>query len=267
MSYTKPVIYPYSLNSQSARLLSSTLNTKCVRVNGLYRHKKTDLIVNWGNSRIANWMGPEVVRQHMLNKPQYVSLASHKIKTFQHLSENMADCLPDWTTSQAKAASWLSKPKYGESLNAVVVRTLTQANSGRGIVLAKTPDEVVPAPLYTRYKPKKAEYRVHVSARTGVFDVQQKKKRSDAVNESHNAYIRSYDNGWVFCRENIKIPDVIKECAERALLALHLDFGAIDIGYHDKYGVCIYEINTAPGIAGQTLSNYVNMIKQHLNGD
>jgi hypothetical protein len=169
-----------------------------------------------------------------------------------------------WTTSQAVAREWLAHPIYGNLKNAVVCRTLTRANSGRGIVVASTTDELVPAPLYTRYKPKVDEYRVHVFTRFGVVDVQQKRRRNGLEDGAGDRYIRSHDNGWVFCRDGVVAPPTLLAECERAVNILGLDFGAVDIGWHPTYGLSIYEINTAPGIEGQTLTNYVNTFRRFL---
>jgi hypothetical protein len=245
-------------------MLSEQLSCLRVRPNGTYRHRPGDLVVNWGNSGLPTW-GTQRALSNMLNKPAAVANASEKTRTFQILQTVMPNNIPPWTTNRATATAWLSQPVFGNARNAVVCRTLTRANSGRGIVLASNPAEVVAAPLYTRYKPKSAEFRIHVSSRYGVFDAVQKRRRNGAADASGvEKYIRSYDNGWVFCREGVVVPTSVKEAAEEAVAALGLDFGAVDIGYHDVHGITIYEVNTAPGIEGQTLQNYGNILQRHL---
>lgn len=253
------------MGSESALLLANALGIERVRMTGNYRHFNNHLVVNWGNSRLPTWATTASMRA-TLNKPQFVSIASNKIETFRQLQTVMPAALPEWTTDINVAKGWLANPIYGKLMNAVVCRGLTRANSGRGITLATTPDEVVPAPLYTRYKPKQAEFRIHVSSRFGFVDAQQKKRRNGVEDDTFNQYIRSHHNGWVFCREDIKVPDEVISVSEVALNALNLDFGAVDIGWHEKYGLSLFEINTAPGIEGQTLTNYVTMFKAYLNG-
>ena len=153
-------------------------------------------------------------------------------------------------------------PKYPGRKHAILCRTLTRANSGRGIILAETPEQLVPAPLYTRYVPKQDEYRIHVFRELGVIDVQQKRRNSEVSSEDRDPYIRNHDAGWVFCREEIHPPQAVLNVAVNSVLALGLDFGAVDIGFHNNIGVCVYEVNTAPGLEGQTLTNYINAFKQ-----
>jgi hypothetical protein len=201
----------------------------------------------------------------ILNKPQNVRNASEKIRTFTILQAELGNYLPEWTTQRNIAEGWLITPIYGNKKNAVLCRTLTRANSGRGIVLASTVEEIAPALLYTRYKPKTAEYRVHVFTQLGIIDVQQKRRRNDVERAATSSYIRSHDNGWVFCRDDIIVPDSVRTAAERAVNVLGLDFGAVDIGYDPTYGIAIYEVNTAPGLEGLTLNNYVNAFRSYIN--
>ena len=66
----------------------------------------------------------------------------------------------------------------------------------------------------------------------------------------------------MFCREDVHAPQVVLNAAVDAILCLGLDFGAVDIGFHNTIGPCIYEVNTAPGLEGQTLINYVEAFKR-----
>ena len=265
--HTKVILYPYNTGSHSARAIAQGLNTKCVRQNGTYRFVPGHLPVNWGNSHVPRWGTPQAVQQ-MLNKPQNVVIASDKIQTFTQLATAMGNDLVPWTTNRRVASEWLANPIYRGKLNAVVCRTLTRANSGRGIVLAKTPEELVNAPLYTRYKPKRDEYRIHASSRFGVIDGAIKLARNGVrETDGFNQYIRSHDNGWIFAREGLQIPAPVAAAAERAVSILGLDFGAVDIGFHPDHGISIYEVNTAPGVEGQTLANYISLFRRYLRGN
>jgi hypothetical protein len=261
---TKLIVYPYSLGSTSARHLAGELSTIRVRGTGNYHYRPGHLIINWGNSNVPRW-GSVQAMNNMLNKPQLIRNAAEKVRTFQALAQALpADMLPQWTTSRHTAEGWLRNPIYGRRKNAVLCRTLTRAHAGRGIVLADRPEQLVAAPLYTRYKPKSTEFRIHVFARFGIIDAQEKRKRNDVVLDEISKYVRSHDNHWVFCRDGISVPARVRDAAERAVHALDLDFGAVDIGFHDDLGVAVYEINTAPGIEGQTLNNYVNTFRRFL---
>lgn len=248
--------------SESGTSLAAALNTKRVRPDGRYYPRRGDLIINWGCPELPRWWGNRAVNQ-TLNAPQFVRNASNKFSTLDIL-KRAGDPVVEFTNNLEEARQWFAQPIYGKKLNAVLCRTLTKANSGRGIVLAKTPEELVSAPLFTRYKPKSQEYRVHVW-NGSMLDAQEKRRVNGfAEAEGANPYIRNHPNGWVFCRENVDIPEDVEIAAIEAVAHLNLHFGAVDIGYHPEFGVGIYEINTAPGIEGQTLMNYANRIRQHI---
>jgi D-alanine-D-alanine ligase-like ATP-grasp enzyme len=97
------------------------------------------------------------------------------------------------------------------------------------------------------------------------MDIQQKRRRNGAEHDPVKDYIRSYDNDWVFAREGVKCPSLVEEVCEMVVHRMGLDFGAVDVGFHSEYGIGIYEVNTAPGIEGQTLGNYANTFKRYLS--
>ena len=146
-------------------------------------------------------------------------------------------------------------------------RTLLCSSQGRGIVVARSPEEVVDAPLYTKGIIRVAgEYRVHVF-KGQIIDVVQKKKLSTEQRELRgigdvNPYIRNHSNGYIFAREDISYPDSVKTVALNAIEDLQLDFGAVDVvvsGYSG--GAFVLEANSAPGLEGTTVQKYVEAIE------
>ena len=95
----------------------------------------------------------------------------------------------------------------------------------------------------------------------------QKKRRTNT--ENINSHIRNHANGWVFCREDIKINNK-NDLFNQALLACNaanLDFGAVDIIYNQKQKkYYVLEVNTAPGLVGQTIIKYANAILTYVKG-
>lgn len=161
---------------------------------------------------------------------------------------------PEWTTSIDTARQWITEG------NTVVCRRLLRASEGRGIVIAETADQLVPAPLYTKYVKKKKEYRVHVFSGK-VIDVQEKRKRK-GFEEERNHKVRNLANGYVFCRDNITEPGGLRPLAVAATTALKYNIGAVDIAYNEKGNrLVVLEVNANPGMQGTTLNNYaVNII-------
>lgn len=255
----RPYIYPYQLGSKSARALANQLNALCVRENGNYVPKLNHVVVNWGNSRQPKWYKNALFR--WLNPLRFVEIAQDKLATFTAFTNHDVRCV-EWTTGASQAAAWLKKG------SAVIQRNLLNSHSGKGAVFigydedTSTPIGVLSqAPLYTRYKKKAAEFRVHVFDGE-VIDVQEKRKIKDFHGEA-NQYIRSHHNGWVYCREDIKEPSDLRSLAKQAVNSLGLDFGAADIIYNKHEDMCFaLEVNTAPGLEGETINSYARAIQK-----
>src|ERR1017187_5857725 len=50
-----PIIYPYDIESDAAKLLSSSFHTKRVCKNGRYKYLPNHLVINYGNRRCPRW--------------------------------------------------------------------------------------------------------------------------------------------------------------------------------------------------------------------
>ena len=248
-------IYPYKMGSQSAKLLRAGLSTalgkriKMVHPTGKFRPRRDDIVINWGNNTQPNWK----FTHQDLNAPACVVAATNKAATFGLLKVNNVPT-PDYTQVKDEAQAWVNDGCT------VVVRHTTTGHSGQGIEIIET-GEVPEAPLYVKYKKKRSEWRVHV-CKGKVIDTCQKKKRNATERPaSFNTRIRSYDNGWVFCRLDI-VPDLRRdELAINSIKAIGLDFGAVDIIYNESEDTYYtLEVNTAPGIEGTTLERYVEAL-------
>lgn len=249
-------IYPYKLASQSARALAMGLSSVLpyrpllVRPNGRFKPRRDSIVINWGSSTEPTWkFDPE----QDLNDPISVALTANKLHSFT-IFKQFEVPTPEWTTNQDEAQTWVNDG------STVLVRHLLNGHSGQGIEIVQE-GGVPEAPLYTKYKKKRAEYRVHVF-KGEVIDTCQKKKSTEANNSgSVNTFIRSYANGWVFCRNDIVPCSRREELAIRAVQALRLDFGAVDIIYNESEdSYYVLEVNTAPGLEGTTLTKYVEAI-------
>lgn len=97
------------------------------------------------------------------------------------------------------------------------------------------------------------EYRVHSflgkSIRAGL-----KKVRDGFANP--NPWIRSYDGGWSISYDGFKSTRELRELADKAVKALSLDFGAVDIGKLRDGSLVVLEVNRAPGLEGGTVEAY-----------
>lgn len=250
------LVLPYRQASVSASALARTLGCRRIRLrNSRYRPRVSDLVINWGNCEEVtespfDWSGITV-----LNRTAPV--ASHKEHSLRAFRAGGVDC-PEYTTDKDEALSWLDAGRT------VVSRTLLRASGGRGITLSRQGDALPDAPLYVRYIKKSHEYRVHVF-NTSVIDTQIKLKRREVPNDEVNYQIRNYHNGFIFGRADVQPCSTRDDLSVRAVNALGLDFGAVDLIYNtrrDKWYVL--EVNTAPGLQGSTLSNYALVINQYI---
>jgi hypothetical protein len=183
-------------------------------------------------------------------------MAGNKLSAFNAFRvANLA--IPEFTNSQQEAERWYNA---GET---IVCRTLLNAHSGRGIVLSRLDlaRPVVRAPLFVKYKKKRREYRVHVF-QGEVIDVCEKRRfRRERRPDAFDGYIRNYVNGWAFCRSNMWKPNDLDALAINACQCLQLDFGAVDIIWNERENKSyLLEVNTAPGLQGTTLKNYISAI-------
>jgi glutathione synthase/RimK-type ligase-like ATP-grasp enzyme len=241
---------PYALRVSATRHLAEMFDTYCIYPEGSkFKPRRGDVIVNWGRTNLPN-MAPALT----VNAPENVRIAVNKLDSFRLFSHNNVPTV-EWTTDINVARGW-----DGD----VVVRKSLTGRGGKGIVIVEGPraDDLPEAPLYTLYAKRKHEYRVHVF-RDRVIDAQQKKRRAGIDRTPESATVRSYDNGWVFCRGGVTVPDCVKDAAIKAVAALGLDFGGVDVGYNEHYDrAYVFEVNSAPGIEGTTLQSYANAFKE-----
>lgn len=258
-----PIIYPYKIASNGAKLLAENLNCRRVRPNGLYKYKSNHLIINWGMTENPKWNKNGV---KVLNHWDNIRISSNKLSSLQRLkSKNVKT--PDFTTDINVAKNWI-KDGY-----IVICRKLLRSHSGKGIIIARNENELVNAPLYTKYVNGKNEYRIHVYwdgiNEPNIFDAVQKRKKEgfkDENKDNPNAnLIRSHDNGFVFCRENLVIPENVKNEALKAIKAINLNFAGIDIRYIEKNKQAyVLECNSSCGLEGTTLESYTDLFKKIL---
>lgn len=262
-------LYPYKPGSASARALALDLNIKRIKHgNSRYVAKPGRIVINWGSSHLP----PNIMARpaQVLNNPGLVGAVTNKLAFFSTITEaGLAECLPPWTTDKEVVRDWLDSGK------SVMARTKLSGHSGEGIVILEgVGREIVEAPLYTLYMPKKHEYRVHcfrkvVDDVTNImsFDVQQKKRKTDVPDDQVDWKVRNLGGGFIYARENIAVPDVVEDVAHKIFHATGLDFGAVDIIYNEKDNKAYaLEVNTAPGLSGTTLCKYVEMFDELLAG-
>lgn len=238
-------IIPYRNYSRGVRQLADSLGGRIIRLreSTYVPDSQRDTTINWGNTNppfIADLNG------------RGISAASNKLKFFNLLrDENLT---PRY---------WTRQEDIPDEIYPIVCRTILSGHSGSGIVIANSRNELVPAPLYVEYKKKKDEYRVHVGRLNGqsiIISKQKKVRRQDA--QDPNWQVRNHQNGFNYARLGVIPPECVVDYAVRALFCTSLDFGAVDVIYNEKENrAYVLEVNTAPGLEGQTVSDYVDFFR------
>lgn len=242
------ILRSYKAGSKSGKALADALGIRRMAQKGSkWIPGPQKYVINWGSNEIEGL--PEGAT--VINPASKVNLATNKREFFLQLEDQVR--LPPFFLGKRSAADWME-----EEQGIIVCRTLLRANSGRGIVMAETVEDLVDAELYTGYIKKKFEYRIHV-AFNQVIDVQQKARNLDIADEDVNWQIRNHDNGFIFKREGVDVDKVAKDMAVRAVNRCGLHFGAVDLIYNERQDqYYVLEVNTAPGLEGKTLESYVN---------
>lgn len=167
----------------------------------------------------------------------------------------------EFTTDQQAAKKWLSEGFT------VFGRKLLNASCGDGIVVYGDKEALMShCPVYTKYKPKKREFRVHIF-KDKVVTIVEKRRKTDWNGDKSDTKIRNLANGYIFCQE-VVLTDALRGRIEQLALAASKvcssDFRGVDLGYNEKKDdLFVIEVNSAPGIEGSNVGKYVEVMKQY----
>jgi len=241
-------VAPYKMGSESAKLLAQALGVK--RIDGTKIMPRNTTIINWGREDLTPRTRGGL---RILNQNASVSVAKNKLNTFSCLNSNGVS-IPDYTQSKTTVVEWLRNDGFAYG------RRHVAGQQGSGIEIVTADSYHIPdCPLYTKAIHKAHEYRVHVAGGQ-VIDFSKKKRRAGS---DSSGLIKNSSNGWVFCRDDVYLPDPVKEQALKAMQAVGLDFGALDVVYKERDDKAyVLEINTAPGIEGTTLQKYIEYFRR-----
>jgi hypothetical protein len=243
-------IYPYNPGSKSARLLSEAMIVPRIKHRGSrFRGSPRKTVINWGSNHVSE----AVANCRIVNLPTAVAVARCKLSTFRVLSGHCR--IPEFTTNRQEALGWL---REGD----VCSRATTTGHEGIGLCVHPRGSNTLPeVPLYTKYIKKREEYRVHVIGPTVYV---QKKLRRRGAEGDHQ--VRNTANGYVFSGRH-EAPRDVTDQAIAAIRSLGLDFGAVDVVWNEhNQQAWVLEVNTAPGIEGNTVSVYASALEELIGG-
>lgn len=207
-------------------------------------------VVNWGNS--SPLVGNHVNR--IINRPEAIAVAVNKLSALSAM-QAAGVRVPAFSTGKPadRRGMWLAR------------HSLT-GSGGAGIQVVRKDNEMPTAPLYVKYVPKTTEFRIHVAFGEAVL-CQYKLRKNEAEQTPDQKLIRNHDNGWVFAPRPLEDLDLtVKQEAIKAVAALGLDFGAVDmiVGKADNLPY-VLEVNTAPGMESPTLMEaYADVFRRNL---
>ena len=212
---------------------------------------------------LSNTLGYRVWRSSKI-KPNRLHLrygdCKDKLYQYQWFQKAEIPAL-SFTTSQEQASAWIAD---GQT---VMARCLTRASEGRGLVVLDKEKPWVVAPVYTLYRKKKREFRVHVF-KDQVVQVLEKRRKSNWQGDKSDTKIRNTANGYVFCSGDVIEPPGIRELAVQASAVTTSDFKGVDIGFNEKLNeLFVIEVNSAPGIEGSNVSRYIEEIVKHVQAN
>lgn len=238
--------------SNGMRDLARAMGIQMIRRrNSRYVPRSTDVLINWGQTgedygNVPTW----------INKPAAVNIATRKLTCFNMWTLAGIPTV-ETTTDRLLALKWVDED------GRVMHRALERGSQGRGITMHTGWDTFVDGGFFCRLfgNENNREYRVHVM-NGQVIDTTQKRqrRRSNGYDGPTDRTVRSASNGWVFCRSDVFCPTALQDAAIDAVRALGLDFGAVDCAVSVDGSLCIYEVNTAPGLEGTTLLKYAEAL-------
>lgn len=259
----KYIIQPYKMGSKSSKVLAEALGCRRIHVDrNTYQGYPNHIVINWGSRKVIQG----TTNSHLiLNDITSINNASNKIRSFELFKQYEVPTL-EFTTDPREAQQWL-----GDSI--VFARTLLTASGGKGIVVQhpNNDETIVQAPLYTKNFEKTREYRAHVVKGRVILIQQKRLKSSENRDGEPDEYLWNHDIGQrIFVRNNVELTTTLKSKIKlisiKAVEALGLDFGAVDIGYKDDGSIIVFEVNTACGLEGSTIEDYRKAFQEVLDG-
>ena len=239
------------MGSRSARQLARSIGAIQVYANKHYKPRRSDILIRWGNPQPPTWA--ESIPDIVLNGSKLTATASNKLRAYKVLEiQNIS--VPRHTELRSVAQSWNTD---------VFVRHELYGHGGAGIEIVARGRRLPHAPLYTEAIENHGEYRVHVFDGEVIDYCKKRRLRDVPPANDTEARIRSYDNGWIFSRLNLKRLKRIKELAISSVEALGLTFGGVDIVRDQNGKVFTIEINTACGMSPTTELAYTRAIEKY----
>jgi hypothetical protein len=209
---------------------------------------------------LSQKLGYKVLRTRKVNFRRQQFKYGHsinKLAQYEWFKQQGLSAL-EFTTNDEKVWEWLSDGCT------VFGRKYLNSSCGKGIYIYEPGAPFIhECPVYTLYKKKKREFRVHVFKDVVVSVVEKRKKTG--WTDQRETKVRNLANGYIFCQQVENEPARLRELALKAAGVSPSDFRGVDIGYNERNDdLFIIEVNSAPGITGSNINKYVQGITQNV---
>lgn len=114
--------------------------------------------------------------------------------------------------------------------------------------------------FFVEYIPTQREYRVHVF-NGNIIRVSEKVLRN---RKNYISYLRTHEHNHIFKEEREPLSQAGRDIAVRAVRALDLDFGAVDLLLGDDNNIYVLEVNTGPSLVDSGAEVYVLRMREEL---
>lgn len=202
------------------------------------RQRHLNYLVRWGSSRTVPWTIDQEV-----NCRDAVALAANKYAALECLQAHDVPTVP-----------FSRSPAF----DGTVLQRQDRHRGGTDILVGPA-DDFLPAPgvHYTQFLTSERELRVHV------FNGQVIRSQLK-VGEDGDLPIRNHANGYTFVPYVHSQPNRSRlDTSTRAVAALGLDFGAVDLLCLPDGTEVVLEVNTAPACDEPTLLKYLEAIADY----
>jgi len=199
-------------------------------------------LVRWG-SRARCQYRPHYV----LNQKKAIKNATHKFLTYQKFNEYGVIHPFSLYPPDFPCFAVMEKSERGKGVILVFSHADIRHLERLGYRIA----------LYSMPIRIKKEYRIHITIDNDNFNyLILEKKRPRNIN-SFSFVIRNFENNYIFkylSEDEIREITPLQYEAYKAIKSLNLDFGAVDCCIDDLGHNWIFEVNTAPGLRGESLT-------------
>jgi hypothetical protein len=207
---------------------------------------QVDLLIRWGSS-----VGVPRRPQQLINSKAAVELATNKYQLLQHLRRRLVPVPPLWPVLEPNPQLPVLGRKDHHSKGSDIVLCLQRGDLERA--------RQAGCSHFTGLIPKAREFRVHVF-RNQVIKTSEKVLTDPT---RYSPWLWNYETGFTF-RNLRPLEDTTREqmefIAQMAVLAVGLDFGAVDLCISDDNRIYVFEINTGPSLAENTLGVYAQKL-------